>query len=914
MTPPFSPNLPCVSEGLPCATRRLQPRSLRLLVGIVMLVVPAALPSALAQGSEDPVAALTARLEAAVTQGSPEALTGLLAAQRDAAAVSKFATLWLTPGVTQVVLKERDRVDLTGGGKRVILEAFLQTGPQGRLGTWQMDVREEAAAWRIANIKTLGSIDGLYRLQLDTARQSKATNLRLTAEDLELVLPHGTVFTADVPGGPTAVVLLGRGEMIFTPASDVEQGQVKLYAGSPVLRTPFDAAFVRLNPGEVAARLSDESLATMSVEPRQLRQAQEVFRESVGNAFSVDLADLSPDVWSLVPSPGDFLAEVRTRRFGTLTYTRSSNDPEDISLFNRSRRRNLSVYASKARLESRGPFFHEDDDQPFDVLNYSVDLSLAPERQWFDGRARLRIRVRDPGGALSMNLKLASTLTVRSVSSESGPLLFLRVRNQDSLVVNLPGTLPRDAEFTLSISYAGRVEPQSLDQEVIGSPQAVSLPQEERIVMEPEPSLLFSNRGYWYPQTSVSDYATATVRLTLPPVFAAVCTGDQAGGSPVTIKNAAGEPRALFVFAAAQPVRYLACAISRLVPVDARTVTLVDDPRRASAPGGGARYSELRLAAYATPRQRGRGRDLLQRAQDIATVYAGLLQDVPYPGFTLAVLESYVPGGHSPAYFAALNQPLPTSPFSWRDDPASFDNYPDFFLAHELAHQWWGQAVGWKNYHEQWLSEGFAQYFAAVYAERRRGSGVFDGIIRSMSRWAIATSDQGPVYLGYRLGHIKSDARILRAVVYNKGAMVLHMLRRLVGDEVFFRALRRFYDENRFRKAGTDELRVVFESESGMPLSRFFSEWIYGSDLPSVTVTWRTEGSGAGQVAIVRVEQPEPIFDFPLTVSLKRADGTLQDALVRVTDRVVEQSVPFTGSLRGIVVNRDRAALLRDGS
>ena len=84
---------------------------------------------------------------------------------------------------------------------------------------------------------------------------------------------------------------------------------------------------------------------------------------------------------------------------------------------------------------------------------------------------------------------------------------------------------------------------------------------------------------------------------------------------------------------------------------------------------------------------------------------------------------------------------------------------------------------------------------------------MFDGIIRSMSRWAVSTSDQGAVYLGYRLGHIKNDGRILRALVYNKGAMVLHMLRRLVGDEVFFRALRRFYDSYRFQKAGTDELR-----------------------------------------------------------------------------------------------------------
>ena len=880
------------------------------LVLIAVLGTPATALPALAQPPQDKAAALVAQLESALAQGSAEALALLLAADRDAAAVARFAESWLAPGVTRVVVKERDRVALPGGGTRLVLEAFVETGRRGRVGTWQVDAREEPAAWRITSLKTLGFIDGLHRLQLDTTRRFRATNLRVTAEDLELVLPHGSVFAADVPGGATAVVIVGRGEMIFTPAPEVERGQVKLYAGSATLRSPFDAAFVRLNPGEFAARFSEGALAPAAPDPRQLRTAETIFRESVGNAFSVDLADLSPEFWSLVPSGGDFLAEVRTRRFGTLTYTRSATEPEDISLFNRSRRRNVSVYTSKARLQSRGPFFHEDDDQPFDILDYNVDASITPDRQWVDARARLRVRVRAATGVFSMNLKLAGTVTVRSVSTESGPLLFLRVRNQDSLVVSLPGVLAQGAVFTLTVSYAGRIEPQSLDQEVI-APQVV---QDDRPIVEPEGSLLYSNRAYWYPQTSVSDYATATIRLTLPTAFGAVCSGDRAGGSPVAIKNAAGEPRALFVFAASQPVRYLACVVSRLLPVDTRTLALrkPDAPPPASATG--PRYAQLTLSAHATPRQRARARELLGRTEDIAAVYAAILQDAPYPGFTLAVLESYIPGGHSPAYFAAFNQPLPTSPFSWRDDPASFDNYPEFFLAHELAHQWWGQAVGWKNYHEQWLSEGFAQYFAAIYAERRRGSGVFDGIIRSMSRWAVSTSDQGAVYLGYRLGHIKNDGRILRALVYNKGAMVLHMLRRLVGDDAFFRGLRRFYDRYRFQKAGTDELREVFEAESGQPLSRFFEEWIYGSDLPVVTVTWRVDASGPGQVAVVRVEQHGRLFDVPLTVSLQLADGTLQDALVRVTERVVEQPVPFTGRLRGVVVNRDRAALLREGS
>ena len=877
----------------------------RVFVIVATITAPASLQ---AQVARDPVAGLTAQLEDAVRRGDAEALAPLVSLQADADAIARFANGWLRPGGSRVTIKERDRAQLANGGTRLMLDAFIQTGRQARVGTWQVDAREEPVAWRITAIKTLGSIEGLNRLELDASRQFDAQNLHVTAEDFELVLPRGAVFVAEVPGGATGVVLVGRGEMIFTPSPEGERGQVALYAGTPELRTPFEAAFVRLHPAEFAAHVTEAALVPATrVDARELERAQAMFRDSVGNSFAVDLGDLSPEFWWLVPSFGDFVAEVRTRRFGTLTYARVGNEAEDISLFNRARRRNISMYPSRARLASRGPFFDEDEQQPLDILDYSVDVALTPDRMWFDGRTRLRARARTDGVS-SITLKLASTLAVRSVTSESGRLLFLRVRNQDSLIVNLPSVLMRNTEFSVTISYVGRVEPQSLEQETIAPQQSI---REDRVVVEPEPHLLYSNRSYWYPQTAASDYASATIRLTVPTMFGAVCTGEPAGGSPVNVKTAAGDARLLFVFAASRPVRYLACAVSRIAPADASTVTLSPDGVIAQASGGSAPQPfEIRLAAYSTARQRGRARELLQRARDVASFYAELLHDVPYPSFTLAVLESHVPGGHSPAYFAAINQPLPTSPFTWRDDPASFDNYPEFFLAHELAHQWWGQAVGWQNYHEQWLSEGFAQYFAAMFAERYRSAEVFDGIIRAMSRWAVAMSDQGAVYLGYRLGHIKGDSRIMRALVYNKAAIVLHMLRRLVGDEVFLRGLRRFYQQHRFTKTGTGELRAVFEAESGMTLARFFDGWIFGSALPVVAVTSRVEGSGDGQAAVVRIEQRGPVFDFPLTVSLQLSDGSTHDVLVRVTDRVVEQRVPFTGSLRRVLVNRDKATLL----
>ena len=870
----------------------------------------------------------------------------LLSTTADRDQAREFFDAMVPQGITRVIVKERDRFPLQGAlpgeGHRLVVEVFMETGPRGRIATWGLDIRRPRGddigrqPWRIVTQDRLASIEGLHRLSLNPEKQFSARNLVLKAVDYELRLPAGDVFVAETPEGVTAMVLLGDGTLVFQPAPKEERGQLKLFAGTESLETPFTSAFVRVSPFEFEQRFKTEMLEVAALDGRTYRRGLEVFDDNITKSFVLDLSDLSRETWSLLPQPGDFVAEVNTRRFDNLTYARSSGEAEDVTMFQRERKRNIAAYASEQKLASRGRFFDEDDLVDYDVLDYEIDASFYPDRQWMEGRTRMRLRAKSHSIGV-LTLRFAESLNVSSVmSDEFGRLLFLRVRNQNSVLVNLPSPVARDFPMTLTITYSGRLERQRIQDEsltVRGAADEQRSQPDDIPFVPAEPKWLFSNRNYWYPQNQVTDYATAKVQITVPYEYSVVSSGILDPFSPAAAAAAPVEgstrmiPRMSYSFTTPQPVRYLGFLVSKMARVDAATVALDIDVKSPSAPDmrGAHTLQEqvqrlnrmvtttpaiggrntIQLSVDANKRQENRSRDAIVTAADILRLYAGLIGDAPYGALTLAMVEDELPGGHAPGYFAMINNPPPVTPFNYRNDPAMFQGFPEFFLAHELAHQWFGQAVGWKNYHEQWLSEGFAQYFAALFAKERRGEDAFRDVLRQFRRWAIEDSDQGPVYLGYRLGHIKGESKVFRAIVYNKGAAVLHMLRRLVGDEAFFNGLRQFYAANRFKKAGTDDLRKAMEATSRRDLTRFFERWIYDNAIPRLRFSSAVEG----QELIVRFEQTGDVFDVPVTVGLTYADGKTAEFVVPVTEATTEARFTLTGTLRSVEPNVDDAAV-----
>jgi hypothetical protein len=851
----------------------------------------------------DPVRVLIQRLDDIVNAHDRAAFPSLFSGV-PAALVNELTENLFDGASVHTTVRERDRGDLEGApkgdGYRLVIEFFIDSGSHARIVTTTLGVRRppggDPASWRITRTEGTTSVNGLYRLRLDTATQMAARNFSVRAEDFTLTLQDGAVFPVMCDEGTTGLVLVGRGQMRFAPKPETERGQLRIFSGDETLTTAFETAFVRLNPSDYQQGATTAALTPVRPDPRLVKRAQETFaRESV-KSFVVDLQDLSPDTWHLIPPRQDFVAEVPTRRYDTLTYMRSTAQAEDVMLFQREHRKTIALYASTAKIAARGRFYSDDLLRDYDVLDYNIEATVDPSRQFITGRARLAIRARS--SMSSVALRLADPLTVTGVTSvEYGRLLHLHIKGQNMVFVSLPRVIQQDDDITLLIEYAGRIPSQETNAETLQTTADGPVPLDQPL-LTPEPNFLLSNQVFWYPQNPVPDYATASLRITVPDGYTCIASGQPLdAGRAIALRDLLTMPNGhAFAFRADQPLRYLSLIVSRFSKV-------ADDTIQVDGEDGDA---QLAVTVMANPRARSRGRATLRPAEDILRFYANIMGDAPFPSATVALVESELPGGHGPGYFAIVNDPLPASGLTWRNDPAAFDGFPEFFLAHELAHQWWGQAVGWKNYHEQWISEGFAQYFAALYAQHARGDRVFTDMLRQFRKWSFSQSDQGPVHLGYRLGHIKGDSRVFRALVYNKGAAVLHMLRQLVGDETFFRSRRRLYEDRKFQKAGTDDVERAFEAESGRDLSRFFERWIYGTHLPRI----RYRTTIAGQTATVHFEEMgNEIFDVPVTVTLEYEDGRTKDVVVAITDKVLDQMLTGTAPVRDVQVNRDSGAL-----
>ncbi len=293
---------------------------------------------------------------------------------------------------------------------------------------------------------------------------------------------------------------------------------------------------------------------------------------------------------------------------------------------------------------------------------------------------------------------------------------------------------------------------------------------------------------------------------------------------------------------------------------------------------GAARFSIVQpgswkgipVSYYLFPGDRDAGSEDFSRSVDMLAFYTELIG--PYPYNKLALVQSSTRFGGmenaSAIFFAEMS--------------ITGTRRNEAVVAHEIAHQWFGDSVTESDWHHLWLSEGFATYFGALFFQEADGEERFQEMLaRSRSRYFNANRRaSAPIFNP----DITDLFDLLNAYNYSKGGLVLHMLRGLMGDAAFFEGIRRFYREFRDQTVLTGDFQAVMESRAGERLDWFFEQWIYRSGHPVVDATWSWDEGTREATVHLRQTQPQETFRLPVTLAFVAGDGQ-QRRQIELRDR-----------------------------
>lgn len=470
-----------------------------------------------------------------------------------------------------------------------------------------------------------------------------------------------------------------------------------------------------------------------------------------------------------------------------------------------------------------------------DVVDYDLTLDLPESGAMIRGRAVLTVRRTAPVDSLTLDLVGP---TVDSALVDGRPVVFARTAR--TLTLPLPSS---GDQHVVTIRYGGVVE--------------------DGLVVRTDSAGRWTGFGdnwpdrarLWIPSVDhPSDKATVTWRVRAPAGRTVVANGllmqsvaDEDGFTRTVWRESRPIPTYLMVIAAAPLAPY---------------------PLGETACGLAEHASCVPQVVYTAPEQAGVAPGEFARAGEIVSWFARMVGPFPYE--KLAHLQSSTRFGgmeNASAIFYADGVFRRTGP-------------SEALIAHETAHQWFGDAVTEREWPHLWLSEGFATYFAALFAEHAHGPEAFRTRMSEIRRTVL--DDRRSVPTRPVIDTIETDLlALLNRNSYEKGGFVLHMLRREVGDSAFFRGLRAYYAAHRHGTVLTDDLRRAMEAASGRPLDWFFDQWLRRPGHPELRITWRRAGDGSISLAVAQSAR-FGAYRFPLTVAVVRPGGVVDRATLRV--------------------------------
>ena len=482
-----------------------------------------------------------------------------------------------------------------------------------------------------------------------------------------------------------------------------------------------------------------------------------------------------------------------------------------------------------------------------DVLDYSITIDLPDSGNVIRGDAVLTVRRTAPVDSLTLDLR---ALTVVRAAIGLQPVGF--ARTDSTVTVALPRTTSDTASdtttFLVEIGYAGPVT--------------------DGLIARRDSAGRWTYFGdnwpnrarYWIPSVDhPSDKATVSWTIGAPPSQTVV-----ANGALVETRTLPAGPhhgaRTITRWRESEPVATYLMVIA--------AAPLVKTDLGATACGHADLARCVPQALFTAPEQRSVAPGPFARAGDVVDFFGSLVAPFPYEKLYHFQSETRFGGmENATAIFYA-------------DQLFRRNRLSEGIIAHETAHQWFGDAVTERDWPHLWLSEGFADYFSALWTQHAHGDSAFHAQMARM-REDILT-DTAAVTHRPVIDTVETQLlALLNTNSYQKGAWVLHMLRGQLGDSAFFRGVRDYYLSHKHGNALSDDLRASLERSSGQTLGAFFDQWLRRPGYPEMRVALEMMPGEHHRIAVTQSGR-FGYFEFPLEVVLADAAGGTITQVVHV--------------------------------
>jgi Peptidase family M1 domain len=500
--------------------------------------------------------------------------------------------------------------------------------------------------------------------------------------------------------------------------------------------------------------------------------------------------------------------------------------------------------------------FHADD--------YQIDAVLSPHEHKITARVKVKITALE-----NLNIatfQLHNDLRLTKVTDSTGKALTADRTPQDSSVrVSLKSEIPKDQSTTLTFEYEGVLD--SADDSPVPGLKLTSINDDTCY-------LLYA--GDWFPVNAYGiNRFTATINVTVPAHMIVIGSGSVSTVATSALKVSSSGPSKTY------SLKYDKASFPG-------TIVAGDFGDFASTEAG------IDLHVYFKPAHK-----------ELASAYA----ETAVKEFTYFITLYGVPASN---VLRVVELPDDTVPSAWAPELAALasrgitprTNYR--LLANTIAHQWWGTSVSPASRDDWWVNDGFARYSEARYIESAAGAGGLQEAVKDMSVGALAY-DTVPLSSSGKLDLFSPE---FQSLVTDKGSMILHMLRWVVGDQKFDQTMRDFYSKFAGKSATVDDFRSLAEKDYGDKLTWFFSQWLDSTGAPEFKTKYTIYrlGNNKGFRSVGQIAQDLDLFRMPVELKID-TDGKTETKRIDVVGTDSAFSIDTFGRPRRISIDPDNRLL-----